>query len=1071
MKVKYIPDEAINLLDGEKDLLGTGVYVATLSDLIETTRTPFTIGLLGSWGSGKSSIVRTVKEKFEKDEQKRVRFFIYDAWKYSKDSFKRTFILELKKFFKLDAKEELDSFYRDKHTEISTQVKANKGFWLYLPIVIAFSIFLFSLVKALSDRDLVSGLVSILSVFIGLILFLLKEAFSQYKVSVTTPRTFASEQFEEIFGEIIDNVLCRKRPFWRWIKEVTGQSPTNKIIIAIDNIDRCNEDLAFELLITIKNFLEHEGVIFLLPVDGDGLKKYLKMGDKEADEFLRKMFNTTLRIKSFSPGELYDLASQLNTRYDLGLAPEVLSIICQEYSKNPRRIIQSFNTLQTEIALSAMQEERGLIAKGVISGNLLMLTRLLIIREEWPDFYARIADNPHLLKEIDEGFRIGTAVLVEDAGNKHIIVNRLPVPFSEEQYRFFMRTHQITAANLEAFFITKDVLRDIPDKVEVLVLSQDWLGLKKLINDGELSFEDLLDFIAKKIDTEIVVRKLMNTSGYNLLSLIFKIGNDAEFLTKFDVAYNSEFFRQIKILFEKQEMTGLIRQFDSDGVTNFSKWLHKKGCESLCDRIVESIDNSCQPDEVPNPHLPTIKAFVAVYRDTPAVLSKIKRSFSAVLSLKPELYESFKQDLNTKEIVQSLLSTNVCEAYINSLDASLKDENKHRVTILKDLNTLDILDSGLVANFCSRVAAFVQPTSDLNILRFWLEALEGFVEKNRNEAPRNVTLTILRNKHSSFLQQYNAGQTSELPMYCYLAFLCLSKESFVAFDKTNDEPVTWLNRFFDVNRSATVYLAVNNLYIDIIGRFEAFSWGFSQNVIAKFANINDVGQRNELAKTLNLMLGKSREGIGLSKEQINSILDNYFKLFLAGNQDANKWLLEVMKSDYLKKFIIEKLAAYTQIEHQRKSLEIVIQADDEGLIRDVVKNVLNSAQASNFKDNIDAVKFALDGRAALLKSILSDFLRGIKSDVIEQHKDFLDFFVSSSELLNGNEELVVEKLRLPLVSETLSRQMFSVRLLAKMDNFPPTTKSVIKDMSKNINEDGLSDADKDALKKVRGRLA
>jgi len=56
--MRFIPDKEINLY--EDDLLGTRTYVEALVDIVKMCDTPFTIGLLGGWGSGKSSIVKTL---------------------------------------------------------------------------------------------------------------------------------------------------------------------------------------------------------------------------------------------------------------------------------------------------------------------------------------------------------------------------------------------------------------------------------------------------------------------------------------------------------------------------------------------------------------------------------------------------------------------------------------------------------------------------------------------------------------------------------------------------------------------------------------------------------------------------------------------------------------------------------------------------------------------------------------------------------------------------------------------------------------------------------------------------
>jgi hypothetical protein len=279
-EIMYIPDKEVNLL--ELDLLGSLVYVETIQKIIENCETPYTIGLFGSWGSGKSSIIKTIKENLNNDKSKKVKVFYYDAWKYSKDDFRRTFILELRKSFNLDTKEEEELFYKDKVEDVQFKPKFDKGF------VIIFVIFTFLLLiiwYCFFGREIKSLIGSVsLATLISLFLSFLRSTIIYHRVAITTSKLFAPEKFEERFKNTIDEIKKRN---------------LEKIVIAIDNIDRCHMDQAFEILLTIKNFLGIEGVIFLIPVDDKGLKEYLQMNDKDANEFLRKIFNTTIHIKNF----------------------------------------------------------------------------------------------------------------------------------------------------------------------------------------------------------------------------------------------------------------------------------------------------------------------------------------------------------------------------------------------------------------------------------------------------------------------------------------------------------------------------------------------------------------------------------------------------------------------------------------------------------------------------------------------------------------------------------------------------------------------------------------------------
>ena len=90
--MKYIIDKEINL--SEKDSLNGKSYAETLEKTILNIpeNNSFTIGLFGEWGSGKSSIIKTTKNKLESQSNRNVKFIIYDAWKYANDSFRRMFL-------------------------------------------------------------------------------------------------------------------------------------------------------------------------------------------------------------------------------------------------------------------------------------------------------------------------------------------------------------------------------------------------------------------------------------------------------------------------------------------------------------------------------------------------------------------------------------------------------------------------------------------------------------------------------------------------------------------------------------------------------------------------------------------------------------------------------------------------------------------------------------------------------------------------------------------------------------------------------------------------------------------
>ncbi|MGB9678299.1 MAG: P-loop NTPase fold protein, partial [Candidatus Ratteibacteria bacterium] len=389
----------------------------------------------------------------------------------------------------------------------------------------------------------------------------------------------------EVKNEVKEGLLRRALSKIFKFKTLTSESKKSeveKLVIAIDNIDRCHKEQAFEILLTIKSFLGKEGVVFIIPIDDKGLKKHLKMSEQEANEFLRKLFNTSLQIRKFSDNELFDYGMQLVEKYGINIPEKntVISMITQEYSKNPRRIIQFLNTLQTEFYLAQVQEEKGYIPKESITNNIKMLVKLLIIREEFPEIYEKIIDKPELIQEISKAissdkFSKNKKGLWEYKGEDKQSLKEIKL--TEEQYRFFMRTSNIVmdAIKLEPFFVNRDLFKDLPDRVYNLVISQDWEELKNMIESGKIKLESLMNYINDKLNEDVIKRGLYDTSGFNLLSLIFKIIHDKGQKIEDILQYIN--IMNIKSVLENDKVYKYIYKFPAKQFIFSLRWFKERG--------------------------------------------------------------------------------------------------------------------------------------------------------------------------------------------------------------------------------------------------------------------------------------------------------------------------------------------------------------------------------------------------------------------------------------------------------------------------------------------------------------
>lgn len=1006
--MKYIPDKEINL-DEHGDLIGTKPYVDSLYSVIKSCDTPFTIGLLGGWGVGKSSIAKTLQERINNNQEEDVKVFIYNAWKYSGDSFRRTFLLELLNFFKIERASQLSNFYENKYVERT-----------------------FGISKIIKYES---------------------------KKGTNIPLAFAPEQFQEIFNEIIKELTSPNRLSLRWVKTKLGISEKlKKVVIIIDNIDRCHKELATKLLLTVKNFLEVKNCIFILPIDEQGIKKFLGMTSRDADEFLRKLFDTTIKIRYFSDLELYDFALKLNEKYELGFSPNVISLIAQEFSKNPRRIIQFLNNLHSEKMLAENQEKNGAIPKGSITNHSDMLAKILIIEEEWPDLYKEIYDNKTLLRELNNSFKTGNWVLNDKI--RKLENDLLPIKLSEEQHRFLIKTQYIDVDHLEPFFINRDMFKGIPDELNKLALSQDWDSIKKLIQEDVLSLGQLFEFIFQKLDEEVIKRKLYEPSGFNLISLILKIFSDKDYRKKFEEIYKNPHFSRVKAVIDASEIKNLLLKFNSEHLIGFAFWLDNKNNSTLRNNIIAVI-SEFDSEKLEDSHVEFIKRFIDCYKEKENILQNIKSKFSELLEKNFDIYETFKEYIKDTNITKYLVNDSVIDSSIDSINKDLsQDHSKDKVDFLMFLQKSELLSQEQIDAYVVRTLPFLNDNNWNNML-FWLDALARFITKS-GESTHQEIFNTLNNRYQFLFSQYTARHIDEINIKCYKLFLNLCKELYVVSEEYNSQIISWLNGFFARNESPEIYLHVNKIYQEIIDHFDSYNWDFAPAVIQRFSSLPDFEHKKGIAQTLIKMLLNTSEKEGLDKNQINQTIELFFQtLFLDDkkqSKEAKNWLSVIIKSDFIKGFVKTKMETLDKPEQQRKIIGLVFTLEDRKLMQDIISSVIKSADNyEQLKKWVIRIKRYKDS-PKFLKNALIGLLNDIKTEEIDYYKDVVRVCVKNQELFSKtNIGKIINKLRPLLASDNKEEQLFGVKMVKQLEVIPENKKSLLKTLLSEIEFKGKRD--------------
>lgn len=381
-----LPDRPITPDKKEDVRFGHQHLASAVFELLKNAEPPFTVGLYGKWGVGKTTIALLVKE-FACNNDFKCLFF--DAWKYERDSLRRQFLIELdRQVFnkRLGYKEKLNQTL-SKPEKITIGDYIKRVFSSVVPRTIGILTILLVLAFIASTffnkgRD-VSTILSLAFQLglVGTLVSFILSSFEVIKGSTQFHRTDSAEGFEDHFIEAISESELRDK----------------KLLVVVDNLDRVEDSKAVSILSDIKTFLSRDGnehkILFLIPCDDQALRAQLSAiyGDGfDTDEFLRKFFNLTIKIPKFIDLDLFNYVRDLlvaSKVSEFQNNSDLEGVIIYALRDNPREIKQFINSLIPQILLARKRK------LGPVLKNPAFLAKLLVIRQKFPILYEIIEER------------------------------------------------------------------------------------------------------------------------------------------------------------------------------------------------------------------------------------------------------------------------------------------------------------------------------------------------------------------------------------------------------------------------------------------------------------------------------------------------------------------------------------------------------------------------------------------------------------------------------------------------------------------------------------------------------
>lgn len=394
------------------DALGFETFKPAISEILQYAETPITLGIFGTWGSGKTTLLKMLMADIEAKKLPSYKSIWFTAWKFTKqESLWRALILRVieglypkkdngvryqpeeltdekqiagAKY--LDRLEksiyEVSSWYEDQKWLFNAGELAKQG--VQLPVWLIFHL------AGLGDAAKELGVNPNLAK-------LLENKVREHHLN----QLEYAEQFADYFEKAVRLIL----------------GDDGRLVIFIDDLDRCLPEKAIEVLEAIKLFLDVPNTVFVLSADREvirrGVENYYQSTFKSTvtvddmvlngDVYLQKLIQIPFNIPPLDFKSRKEFISSIinNLPAEFRLDDATLQTFALGVFPNPRQIKRALNVYYLLKFIGEEQELQGMIANSLAWP---LLAKTVLIQSQWPELYQLWRRYPTLIQALEEEY-------------------------------------------------------------------------------------------------------------------------------------------------------------------------------------------------------------------------------------------------------------------------------------------------------------------------------------------------------------------------------------------------------------------------------------------------------------------------------------------------------------------------------------------------------------------------------------------------------------------------------------------------------------------------------------------
>lgn len=347
-EVEYIP------------ILDFSNYRDTIIELIRYTDPRFTLGIYGEWGTGKTTLMKSIEKKLNEDKD--IVTIWFNAWRYEREE-QLTIVSLLK--------------------TIAYQMGEHSRFKSLKPVILKS---ILTVGKGLVGKGLVAK-------------HLLTEKTVeeiQGNASSSKLRALSRYERETIYFDGIRNIQ-------HTLDNIITKHPKTKVVVFIDDLDRCSPTRTLEVFESLKVFLDINGFIYIMGLNYETISKLVTAAYKESgisgELYIRKLIQIPIVIPEWNENDIHvlieNLSSKVGTKYSK-IIRENKETIARGAELNPRevkRFINNFIVANEVYKFTDSKKQKELLV-------------IQALRIRWPHIFKILSSEDkfrQIIKDITQG--------------------------------------------------------------------------------------------------------------------------------------------------------------------------------------------------------------------------------------------------------------------------------------------------------------------------------------------------------------------------------------------------------------------------------------------------------------------------------------------------------------------------------------------------------------------------------------------------------------------------------------------------------------------------------------------